>query len=56
MTPEEEKKEDIQDNDDYDILSHPIDKAFIEKRAKEFADSIKSGDLYRQLKKKGKEE
>ncbi len=55
MTPEE-TKEDIQDKDDKGTLSHPFDKALAEKSAKDFADSIKSGDLYRQLKKKSKEE
>ncbi len=53
MTPEE-KKEDIQDKDDKETLSHPFDKALAEKSAKEFADSIKSGDLYRELKGEGK--
>jgi len=52
MTPEE--KEDIQDNEEQEAISPIVDKAFIEQSAKEFADSIKSGDLYRELKGEGK--
>ncbi len=53
MIPEE-KEEDIQDKDDKGALSHPFDKALAEKSAKEFAESIKSGDLYRELRREGK--
>ncbi|MBK6606085.1 MAG: hypothetical protein IPH52_08870 [Leptospiraceae bacterium] len=41
-------------NEEQEAISPLVDKAFIEKSAKDFADSIKSGDLYRELRGEGK--
>jgi hypothetical protein len=48
----EPKETTIEFEETEELLLH-VDKKFIDKIAMEFADSIKSGDLYRELKGKG---
>lgn len=45
--PPEEKKETVEESEELPVI---VDQKFIDKSAKEFSDSIESGELYKKLK------